>query len=161
MGRDLQRSETNCLTTLGLTSCSLLNADRRGAPTTSRGSLFWCLTFQKFFLMSSLSLPWHRFEPFLCALSLDTREKRGVPPSPLPILRELQRGTRSPLSPFLQASQPECPSLLTGVAFQPFYWLCPCLDAFKDLNVLVLYCNVLILQSPEPHAVLQVRLHQG
>lgn len=98
MGRDLQRSETNCLTTLGLTSCSLLNADRRGAPTTSRGSLFWCLTFQKFFLMSSLSLPWHRFEPFLCALSLDTREKRGAPPSPLPILRELQRGTRSPLS---------------------------------------------------------------
>ncbi|KAK4823085.1 hypothetical protein QYF61_025707 [Mycteria americana] len=74
-----------------LSKC-LLNTDGLGASTTSLGSLLQCLTtllVKKCFLTSSLNLPWHSFEPFPHVLSLDTREKRSAPPSPLLLLQKL------------------------------------------------------------------------
>jgi len=65
--------------------------------TISLGSLFQCLTtllVKKCFLMSSLNIPWHSFEQFPCVLPLDIREKRSVPPSPLHLLKDLQRAGR-------------------------------------------------------------------
>jgi len=70
----------------------LLNRGRLGASTTSLVSPFKCfntLLVRKCFLMSSLNLFLCSFEPFLRVLSLDTREKRSTPPSPLPLLRKL------------------------------------------------------------------------
>ena len=69
--------------------------------TTSLGSLFQGLTtlwVMKYFLMSSLNLPWCCFEPFPQNLSLDPREKRSAPLSPLALLRKLLRVMRSPFS---------------------------------------------------------------
>jgi len=70
----------------------LLNTDGLGASTTSLESLFQCLTnlsVKKCFLMSSLNLLWHSFEPFPRVLSLDHREKTSAPPSPHPLLGKL------------------------------------------------------------------------
>uniref|UniRef100_A0A8C3TMK4 Transglutaminase-like domain-containing protein n=1 Tax=Catharus ustulatus TaxID=91951 RepID=A0A8C3TMK4_CATUS len=56
------------------------------------------LTIKKIFLMSSLKLPWHSFEPLPCFLSLDTRKKSSVPPFLLFLPRKLGRTVRSLLS---------------------------------------------------------------
>ena len=90
-----------CIFQMPLDTWTLLAADRPGASTTSLGSLFQCLTtlsVKKCFLMSSVNLLWHSFEPFPCGLSLDTRKKNSAPPSPRPLLRMLWRAMRSPLS---------------------------------------------------------------
>jgi len=121
-----------------LSKC-LLNTERVGASTASLGSLFQCLStllVRKCFLRPSLNLPWRSFEPFPCVLSLDTREKTSAHPSPLPLLRQLQRAMTLPIS-FL-FSKLEKPRVLTGHYFQPFHQLC-CLHlgTFKDLNLLL------------------------
>jgi len=51
-------------------------------PATSLGSLFQCLItllVNKFFLLSSLKLPWRNLKPFPLVLSLVTWEKRLTP----------------------------------------------------------------------------------
>ncbi|XP_052650883.1 uncharacterized protein LOC128145174 [Harpia harpyja] len=85
-----------------------------GASTTSPGNLFQCLTtlsVKKCFLMSSLNLPWRSFEPFPRILSLDPREKSSAPPSPRPLLRKLQRATRSSPSLSLLLSKLDKPKV--------------------------------------------------
>lgn len=64
------------------------------------GSLVQCLNMlsvKKCLLMPSLNLPWCSIEPFLCLLSLDPKEKRSTPPSPL-LLRKLWREMKWSLS---------------------------------------------------------------
>lgn len=89
----------NCLNISGLTKSSRvlfralskcpLNTDRLGALATSLGNPFQYLSThsaKKCFLLPSLNLSWHIFEPLPCVLSLDTR-KSPVLPSLLPLLR--------------------------------------------------------------------------
>lgn len=57
------RPEVKAVLLSVLSEC-LLNADRHGASATSLGSLFQCLsnlTVKNFFLLSSLTIPWHSF----------------------------------------------------------------------------------------------------
>ena len=57
---------------LSATSTCLLNTSRDGDSTTSLGSLFQCwttLSVKKFFLISSLNLPWCNLRPFALVLS--------------------------------------------------------------------------------------------
>lgn len=67
---------------------TLLNTDNIGAySSTTLEILFHSLaTFlvKKFFLMSSLNLPWHGFEPFSRVLSLNPREKGSHLPLDFP-----------------------------------------------------------------------------
>lgn len=63
-----------------------LNTDRLEASTSSLCSLLQYLTtlsVRKYFLMSSVNLPWYSIKP-LYILSLDPEEERSAPPSPLP-----------------------------------------------------------------------------
>jgi len=69
------------------------------------------LLVKKCFLMSSLNLPWWSFELLPHVLSLDPRKKRSEPLSPCPLLEELQRATRLPLS--LLFSEPDKPRALS------------------------------------------------
>lgn len=72
---------------LKILSKSLLNIDRHGSSITSIGSLLQCLTtlpVEKFFITSSLNLPWGNFLPFLCILSSVTKVHRPVPLTPPP-----------------------------------------------------------------------------
>ena len=63
------------------TSTRFLNTPRDGDSTTSLGSLFQCLTtlsVKKFFLISSLNLPWCNLRPLPLILLLVTWEKRPI-----------------------------------------------------------------------------------
>lgn len=57
--------------------------------------------------MYGLNLPWCIYVPFPHVLSLVTRQKRLVLPSPLPLLKNVKTAVRLPS--FLQARQPKCP----------------------------------------------------
>ncbi|KAK4831669.1 hypothetical protein QYF61_018636 [Mycteria americana] len=77
---------------ISTTSTPLLNTSRDGDSATSLGSLFQCLTtlsVKKFFLISSLNLPWCNLRPFPLVLSLVTWEKRPTPALLQPPFREL------------------------------------------------------------------------
>lgn len=130
------------------------NTDRHGASATSVKNLFRCLvtlTTKKFFLTSSLKLPWCSSVPFPCILSSVTGSRdRHLP------LHVSSSGGCTEQWGRPSASCSGCPQpLLTGRAFLPLYKLCcPPLEAFKDFNVLFLSC------SPEPQQIFKVRLHQ-
>lgn len=84
---------------LRVLSNHLSNTGKLGASTSSPGRLLQCLTslsVKKCILMSSLKVPWNRFEPPQHIPSLGTREKSPTPPSLLPLLRNLQRAVRAP-----------------------------------------------------------------
>ena len=72
------------------TSTHFLNTYRDGDSTASLGSLFQCLTtlsVKKFFLISSLNLPWCSLRSLPLILLLVTWEKRPTPASLQPSFR--------------------------------------------------------------------------
>lgn len=132
----------------------LMSTNRCVAPTTSLGSLLHCLTTltgKKFFLLSTLSLPWHSSVPFLSILS---SVPRGTVQH-LPLHRELQRALGHLLASSSPAWTTQVPSAsphrthLTTL----FPALVPSLDTFRDFNTIV------ILRSPEMHTVFKVTLY--
>lgn len=131
----------------------LLNTNRHGAPMTSLGSMFQCLTILSV-NFSSLIFPSCIFVLFPHISSSVTRQKTSAPPSALSLLRKFQEVVGSPLS--ILFSKPSCPQPLLKVhASKPFYQLCyPSLDAFKYVNILFGY------KSPEMHTIFMVRHHQ-
>ena len=82
-----------------MSKCSL-NTSRIGDSTTSLGSPFQCLTTlseKKYFLTSSLNLPWCSLKPFPLVLSLVTQEKRPIPSSlQLPTTYDILGQNRDP-----------------------------------------------------------------
>ncbi|KAK4831181.1 LOW QUALITY PROTEIN: hypothetical protein QYF61_015913 [Mycteria americana] len=132
-----------------------LGAARDGDSTTSLGSLFQCLTtlsVKKFFLISSLNLPWHNLRPFPLVLSLVTWEKRPTPTSLQP-LSVVESDKVSPQPPFLQAKQPQFPQplLLRRTLHQ---LRCPSLDTPQHLHVF------LVVRGPKLNTRFEVRPHQ-
>ena len=120
----------------GTTSKQILNTSRDGDSTTSLRSLFQCLTtlpVGKFFLISNLNLPRHNLRPFLLVLS------------PQPYL-----DTERPLSGLSIAfSSPDW----TASALSAY----PCRGGVPPLDVLQHVHVSLVLRTPHPDAVFQVR----
>lgn len=118
----------------------LKHCDRLRALTTPPGSPFQCLialSIRKCFLMSSLTFCWHSFVPFPHIPLLGPREKRWRHLLSLPVLRNLCRAMRSPLS--LLFSKPEKPTVLNDIS-QNFHQLCyPPRDTFKNCHILLLW----------------------
>ncbi|KAK4815239.1 hypothetical protein QYF61_022886 [Mycteria americana] len=107
-----------------------------GDSATSLGSLFQCLiilSVKKFFLISSLNLPWRNLRLFLV-------ESDEVSPQP----------------PFLQAEQPQVPQPLPiSLVLQTLPQLrCPSLDSLQPLNV------PLGVRGPTLNTAFEVRPHQ-
>ncbi|KAK4820465.1 LOW QUALITY PROTEIN: hypothetical protein QYF61_027747 [Mycteria americana] len=134
------------------TSTHLLNTSRDGDSTTSLGSLCQCLTtlsVQKFFLISSLNLPWCNLRPFPLVLSLITWEKRlntHVATTSFQVVVESNKV--SPQPPPLQFPQ----LLLIRLTCQQFH--CPSLDTLQQLKV------SLVVRGPKPKTAFEVRPHQ-
>lgn len=136
-----------------LSKC-VVRIDTVGTLSTSLGSLFQglaTLSAKKYFLISSLFIPWDSFESFSCILALDTRNRRSAPSSPPPQEEERAVGAvRSLLNLLFQTSPQDIPQpLLTGHSFQIFPQLC-----CKDLHI------HLKLWDSELHTALYERPHQ-
>ena len=88
------------------TSTWLLNASRDGDPTASLGSLFQCLitlSVKKFFLISSLNLPWRNLRQFPLTLSLVTCKKG---PTTAPFLRHAGLRSGGAAAPLYSSPSP-------------------------------------------------------
>ncbi|KAK4817702.1 hypothetical protein QYF61_026392 [Mycteria americana] len=118
-----------------------------GDSTTSRGSLFQCLTtlsVKKFFLISSLNLPWRNL-------------RRDRPHLSTPSFQAVVESDEvSPQPPFLQAEQPQVPQPLPiSLVLQTLPQLrCPSLDTLQPLNV------SLGVGGPKLNTAFEVRPHQ-
>lgn len=89
----------------------------------------------------------------ICATpAMGDQQQGSVPPSPCPLLREVQSREATSRPPPLQPRQPQCPHRTCLPALLPA--CCPPLSAFKGLNTLS------IVWSPELKTILKVRLHQ-
>ena len=87
---NLALAVSNYTISLSAMSMWLLNTSRDGDSTTALGSPFQCLTthsVKKYFLISSLNLPWCNLRPLPLVLSLITWLKRLIPSSLQPPFR--------------------------------------------------------------------------